>query len=577
VSRRQPSLIAVEDVHYADEVTLDYLRELMRATFEVPLVLLLTTRPNQDPLSADWQSIAADAPITIISLRPLRGSESKRLAASFQGLQHSTVAACIERSDGNPLFLIELLRAAQRGLLGSMPTSVQTIAVARLDELRSDDREAIQAAAVLGQRFELETLRGLLGRSDYEPTSLIDTQFIRQEGDNCLFNHGLIKDAIVGTLLRSNRQRLHRNAAAWFEDLDLGLWAFHLDHAGDPSASEAYETAARAEATRFRFEQALDFIDRAIAISDEANKESRFQHLRGEYLLGIGATQQAAEAFTSSATQGKEPELTCRARIGLAHALRDLGEYERGLEVLNAAQGDAEHAGLTRELAEIFHHRGNIKQLEVDAQGCREANTEALRYARESGSPELEALALGGLARASVVSRHFKSEQRYAIQCIEICRDNGLEHIEFTFRHFVALTAFYSADVDTACQEFKACVERGPQVGALRPAIIANLTYGEVLLELTSSENLDISRAFKHSGPELLGHLENLGQLRRSSRMPYQRSDAPTNDGASSICSEHWSASRRVATPDWPLLKRALRSAVALAGGSGRCDSCGMR
>jgi tetratricopeptide (TPR) repeat protein len=168
----------------------------------------------------------------------------------------------------------------------------------------------------------------------------------------------------------------------------------------------------------------------------------------------------------------------------LAHALRDLGEYERGIEVLKAAQGDAESAGLTRELAEIFHHRGNIKQLEVDAEGCREANTEALRYAREAGSPELEALALGGLARASVVSRHFKSEQRYALQCIEICRENGLEHIEFTFRHFAALTAFYSADVGTACKEFQACVERGPQVGALRPAIIANLTYAEMLLEL---------------------------------------------------------------------------------------------
>jgi class 3 adenylate cyclase len=275
LSRQRPTLIVVEDVHYADEITLDYLRELMRATFDVPLVLLMTTRPSQDPLSADWQSIAADAPITIVNLRALRDSESQRLAAYFEGLPPSKVAACIERSDGNPLFLIELLRAGQRGLLDSMPTSVQTIAVARMDELQPDDKEAIQAAAVLGQRFELETLRGVLSRPNYEPTSLVDAQFVRKERDDYLFNHGLIKDAVVGTLLRTNRRRMHKNAAAWFEDRDLGLWAFHLEQAEDPSSSEAYETAAQAEALRFRFEQAVGFIDRAIELNDEANRGSR--------------------------------------------------------------------------------------------------------------------------------------------------------------------------------------------------------------------------------------------------------------------------------------------------------------
>ena len=107
-----------------------------------------------------------------------------------------------------------------------------------MDQLEPADRQALLAASVFGQRFGLEALRHLVERPDYGCERLVEHLLVRPEGDDFLFAHALIRDAVYDTLLKASRRSLHRRAAGWFEGRDPVLYAEHLDRAEDPAAPE---------------------------------------------------------------------------------------------------------------------------------------------------------------------------------------------------------------------------------------------------------------------------------------------------------------------------------------------------
>ena len=115
-----------------------------------------------------------------------------------------------------------------------MPGSVQSLVQARLDHLTASDKQAVQAAAVFGQRFALDALRHVLEDPRYDCAALVERFLVRPAGDDFLFSHALIRDAVYDTLLKARRRELHRRAAAWFAERDLTLHAEHLDRAEDP-------------------------------------------------------------------------------------------------------------------------------------------------------------------------------------------------------------------------------------------------------------------------------------------------------------------------------------------------------
>src|SRR3546814_9463438 len=98
-----------------------------------------------------------------------------------------------------------------------------------MDRLDPPDKAALQAASVLGQRFEREALAHLVGEPDGAPERLAAHFLLRPQGEAFLFAHALIRDAVYDTLLRSRRRMLHRRAAEWFAGRDPALNAEHLE------------------------------------------------------------------------------------------------------------------------------------------------------------------------------------------------------------------------------------------------------------------------------------------------------------------------------------------------------------
>ena len=133
----------------------------------------------------------------------------------------AVVASCVERAEGNPLFLLQLLLNAGEAAQSSLPGSIQALVHARMDRLASDDKIALQSAAVLGQRFAVDALRHLLDNPGYDSRLLVENFLVRPDGSEFMFCHALIRDGAYESLLHKRRRVLHGRAAEWFESRDL--------------------------------------------------------------------------------------------------------------------------------------------------------------------------------------------------------------------------------------------------------------------------------------------------------------------------------------------------------------------
>src|SRR5262249_39140914 len=243
-SARRPQMITIEDLHWADAMTLAHAAELTRLTAVCPFVLVMTSRAEGDPLDLMWRSRTRAVPLVTIDLGPLREQDALALAGEFSDVSEAFALGCVKRSEGHPLFLEQLLRSGGEGDLDSIPGSIQSLVQARMDTLDPTDKHALQAASVLGQHFSLDLLHQLINNDQYVCTRLIEQDLVRSDGEDFLFSHALIQEGTYSSLLTTTRRELHRRAAACFAECDPVLRAAHLDRAGDPAAARAYLSAA---------------------------------------------------------------------------------------------------------------------------------------------------------------------------------------------------------------------------------------------------------------------------------------------------------------------------------------------
>ena len=143
LTRDRPLFIAVEDVHWADATLLDDLAALAGVTAEAPVVLVLTTRPEGDPIDRRWRAKLGSAAIGTIDLSPLTPAEASQLAADLLGTGDERIAACVERAGGNPFFLEQLLRHTGEIAAAAVPASVQSLVLGRADRLPPAHKRAL--------------------------------------------------------------------------------------------------------------------------------------------------------------------------------------------------------------------------------------------------------------------------------------------------------------------------------------------------------------------------------------------------------------------------------------------------
>jgi len=469
---RQRLLLVVEDIHWADAATLDGLARITAMTSENPVVLVMTSRLEGEPLDPAWRGAMQGASLLTLDLGPLRAEEVQELSRQFSGLDAGQVARCIERAGGNPLFLEQLLRATQAGET-QIPHSIQSLIWMLLDRLTLRDRAAVQAASTLGQRFTLDTLRHLLDDRDYRCDPLIEHRLARRDGDHYLFAHVLIQEGIYASLRQTEQRELHQRAARWFANQDFRLHAEHLDRAGDPAAAQAYLIAAREQASNHHLEQALPLAQRGRVLANDAQTGYALACLHGDLLRETGLIDESIAAFEQALAQAQTEIEQAQTWIGIADGLGVQDRYAQALNALDQAQfceGGTEKAGL---LAQIHYQRGNLcfPMGRIDA--CFREHEQALQHARAAGSPELEARALSGLGDAYYQQGRILTAHHYFSQCVALCREHGLAGIESANLTMLGLTRFYQNDWDRAEQDGRTAAEIAVRMGSKRDESLA--------------------------------------------------------------------------------------------------------
>jgi DNA-binding SARP family transcriptional activator/predicted negative regulator of RcsB-dependent stress response len=477
-AERAAQLFIVEDIHWASSDELTRLAEIAAIVATSPILLIMTTRPEGDPIGATWRARARGCPVTTLDLAPLAQDEAEELAAFYPELPHETIAACIERAEGYPLFLDQLLRAATSGG-NSLPGSVRTLILARADRLPTDQHRALQAGAVLGQQFALDALRALIDADDYEPSVLVECGFVRSEGAVVQFAHALFRDAVYESILKSHRRELHRRAAEWFAARDLPLHADHLAAAHDPGAADAYATAARAEQQALRFERALNLAQRAATLARDPNQLHATHALLGELLLQLGRTHDALTAFRESLDFAQDAPSRGRAWLGIASALRIMDRHEEALESLDQAEAQWHDMADARLRAQIYTLRGNLLFPLGQFAACRAAHEQAYRYASEAKSPLEITRALGGLGDAHYQRGHMIAAQRQFAQCVREARAHNLAGVLLANLPMLAISEIYYGSPSAGREHLDEALELAKRIGDLRSELLICVCYCE--------------------------------------------------------------------------------------------------
>ena len=276
-----PLVLVVEDVHWAAEPLLDLL-EVTAAQAAGPLLLLTTTRPEGSP------GVAPGGRVTQIWLEPLPPADADRLLeAVAPGLPEPVARAVLERAEGNPFFLEEGVAAFhESGDVDRTSDSVQSVIGGRIALLPPRERQALQAAAVIGHAFWERAVRALVADETVGLALLEQRDFVRRVRHRVVlderhfsFKHALIRDVAYESLPHAARAKLHGRFAGWLEqegggrDEHAPLLAHHYAAAASqlqelrPQAVQWLRRAADLAVNAYDVDVALELLHRALTLA----------------------------------------------------------------------------------------------------------------------------------------------------------------------------------------------------------------------------------------------------------------------------------------------------------------------
>lgn len=410
-----PGCLIVEDIHWLDPSTAEFLDRLATATRDMPLLIVVTARPDAN---LPWRPKLA---VYEAELQGLTPQLSRALVLSVCGsrrLPGELVQRIADRADGVPLFVEESARMALEVggdndldlRMVPVPATVLDLLTARLDRLGSA-KQVAQAGATIGREFPLALLEAVL-QEPGSPIRVRDvtgalTELVRAgmlvsrdhgDGVRLAFRHVLMRDAAYGSLLARDRLRLHQVIAGVIRERfeDLGerqpeLLAFHYTEAGmDAHALRFWESAARQAAARSAHAEAISHVASALAVlgrlppgEEQRRLELRLQLLLAARLLatrGYGAERVErayARALELAGLLGDEAA-EMRALLGLEsyHFMRARFEEARDWAVAAAARAQRAASGIhqvqTRwALANIRMHQGDMAAAVREMDACR--------------------------------------------------------------------------------------------------------------------------------------------------------------------------------------------------------------
>lgn len=519
-----PAVLQLEDLHWADDGSLDFLNHLIQTVGVQPLLLLALTRPTLFERRSDWPLPGGAQ--QCIELAPLDKVMSRRLTQELLKKLPEVPVALRElvsgSADGNPFYMEELVKTlvdqgalevgaerwrlhADRLLSARVPPTLTGLLQARLDGLPPAEKLALQQASVIGLVFWDRALEVLAPQALAALPALLRRELIvpRQgagvEGEHeYAFRHQLLHQITYDTLLKSSRRELHARTANWL--------------AGLPGSRGQAQLAAAAEHYR-----RADDAARACDCLAGAAEHARGRHAHGATLSHIA---DALELMAQEPVLGSNALLRWRLLDVRERTLDLLGQRDEQLLDIETLQSLADLLDDDRRRGEVAWRRSDFAFRTGDVAAVDAPARQAMALAERMGDEALRLHALGRMAYAYHRRGDFDTAQALAQQGLDSARAHGLRLNEAILLNVLGNVAASRDETVQALQldEQKLLIDR--ELGNLRNEAFTTGNLGASWLTLGElaearrhlDESLRLSRAVGDRGQESAA-LTNLSRL----------------------------------------------------------------
>ncbi len=559
VARRRPLMLIVEDMHSAEDVTLDFLEYAADWVHSAPVLLLVLARPELLERRPGWMGGKRSA--TTLFLDPLGSEESRSLAREILNrlpAPDSLIDHALDRAGGNPLFLEEILRALidQRVLMDdggrwtlampmaevAIPDTVQAVIAARLDALPGAEKLTIQAAAVVGKDFYLGAVRANVENGPVEDALniLIDKDLILRKPSAAIageeefaFRHILIRDVAYGMIPKSLRWPKHTRVAEWlsaiagdrkpeFADLIAHHWlqvlglrrelAMPEDPGAVRQAIDYLLVAADRAAVAYANNTALDDYGRAVDLGPSPKERLRALLGRGAVWMLLGQFEPARQDFGALQELAHDLGEVWWEAVALDHigvSFRRQDQVGPALEHLNRALALSRQAGDNALPARVLNHIGFTLFSDGRLNEAIRAHEEARRMleGRDLDARSLNDLAesLHGLGENLSFLGRFPESIREMTASIEVSERLGNRALASENRYMVADAHMQLGRYDQAQAEVEQAVATLDEIGD-----VWNLSFALMVASRVHLPRGEFDKALEYAarGIQLARHLQ---------------------------------------------------------------------
>lgn len=549
----RPLLILADDLHQADDATLECL-ETLGGDLPGRVMLVTATRPSLHERRPDWGR--SNPGHQLLELKPLTVTEAQSLIRSLVGedspIPFRVAEALNTFTGGNPLFLTETVReqletqspeflSSESGML-SVPTTLEGVLQSRLDRLPFDAGLTVRAAAVVGTPFWRGAITAILGTDRGEALELLRVRgiIVRRAlselpgEEEYVFDHALTSRVAAGNLLESTRKRYHRLVAEWLSTYQMPtamlelLIAEHFEAAGEAERAVPYLARAGEQAlASYDCAQALSLINRALkgleGRGDSQGLVLKLLSWRGEARRMLGQLEPALADFQAAAevalSLGDKTEAAASwYRTGLAYL--GLGMVDEALHASHAGDAQLRDDSLPSVAATGLQLRAELLMLQGHYVEARTALERGIRLWKRLDDRWRLAQGLHTLGRLEFATSQHREAQRVFRDAAQLRESLGDTHGLALTLHNLGASADRLGEFPEALAHYHRSMRLHRRVGNRR-ALAATLMnqgvgytrtgyYGRALVAL--EESLELHQALERPY-ELAACEGNLGVL----------------------------------------------------------------
>jgi class 3 adenylate cyclase/tetratricopeptide (TPR) repeat protein len=517
----RPAILFLDDLHWADPTSLDLLQSLLPLTDRLPLMVITAFRPRRMEPSWGFHEYATreySHRYQMISLAPLDGGQSSELVANLlavEDLPKKTRQMIMEKSEGNPFFIEEIIRSMlDRGLIVQenshwratqeieridFPGTLNGVITARLDRLEDSARLILQSAAVLGREFSLEVLSELVDAPEMVEQTLTELQrreLVREKSrfpePRFAFKHVLTQEAAYDSILLSNRRELHRMAAdslAKRHPEAAAEIARHLLEARQvgravPYLVQAGDLAARAYAITeaiHNYQKAIDHLDTV----DDPDLVRRAYEGLGSVLLFSNQIPEALQTYQDLLAIGEAKahmatRLSAMNKLAGVYALR-MGDFQKGEALLAQVNSLSRQQDDKSAIPEASLIHCQICTARADFKSVVDTMAEVVALGKEMSNREYVMLGLEHVATSLVYMIQFDQALIKAEEGLRVARELGdQEHEAWMLAMPIAMCHIRNGDFTAARDALQEGLQIGRKIGSLFPQITAAYLLGEL-------------------------------------------------------------------------------------------------